>query len=365
MAAADSKELTGLGVDIGTAYIVAARSDQKKVVNLSSVRDCFLALPLDSAPSLDISGVEYIEGTEELYVVGNDAINLVGVLGGELRRPLSKGFISPKEGDGKEILKLILSQILGKPSEAGEVVAFSIPGPIFDYEKPDLFRPSNDTGLIFHTSFFKNLINELGFTAKPLNEAAAIAYAETITPKKGDLPLTGLFISLGAGMVNAALVFKGLPVRVFSLPFGGDYIDTSAAEATDSTVSHITLLKERGVDVMTGKVVGKQDSDDTKTERQAEAIAMMYRELLTKLVTATNAFFAMNTNRSEIAETIPVIISGGTTKATGFMKLFDEVFMANLDVRFKVSKEARQSATPLDSTATGCLNYVRVLGQRR
>ena len=92
---------------------------------------------------------------------------------------------------------------------------------------------------------------------------------------------------------------------------------------------------------------------------------MMYRELVTKLVTATNVFFALNENRSEIVETIPVIISGGTTKAPGFMQLFEDGFMKNLDVRFKIAKEARQSLTPLDSTATGCLNFVRVLGQRR
>src|SRR5574343_1203484 len=101
-----------IGVHIGTAYIVAARAGEKKT-EISSVRDCFLALPSDQAPALDISGVEYIEGQEEIYVVGNEAVNLVGVLGGELRRPLSRGFISAKEEDGKEILKLILKQILG------------------------------------------------------------------------------------------------------------------------------------------------------------------------------------------------------------------------------------------------------------
>jgi len=361
---ADNKEFNGCGVDIGTAYIVSAKSDQGKTVDLSSVRDCFLALSLDNAPTLDISGVEYIEGSNELYVVGNDAINLVGVLGGELRRPLSKGFISPKEEDGKEILKLILSQILGKPAVEKELVAFSVPGPLFDADKPANFKPSQDIGLTFHTGFFKNLITDLGFTAKPLNEAAAIGYAETITPKKGELPLTGLFISFGAGMTNVALVYKGLPVRVFSLPFGGDFIDNAAADQTSSLVSHITLLKERGVNVTSGLVLDKQDSDDTKTERQAEAISMMYRDLLTKLVHATNVFFGMNEHRTEIAETIPVVISGGTTKAVGFMDLFNEVFMGNLDVRFKVG-EARASANPLDSTATGCLNYVRILGQRR
>ena len=94
-----SKEL-GRGVDIGTAYIVSARADETNT-KISSVRDCFLALPLDQAPSLEISGVEYVEGKEEVYVVGNEAVNLVGVMGGELRRPLSKGFISAKEEDGK------------------------------------------------------------------------------------------------------------------------------------------------------------------------------------------------------------------------------------------------------------------------
>jgi len=360
----EPKELTGRGVDIGTAYIVSAKVDPKKTVNLSSVRDCFLALPLEHSSTLDISGVEYIEGSEELYVVGNDAINLVGVLGGELRRPLSKGFISPKEEDGKEILQLILSQILGKPESEKEAVVFSIPGPIFDYEKPENFRPSQDTGLTFHTNFFKGLINSLGFTAKPLNEAAAIGYAETITPKKGELPLTGLFISFGAGMTNLALVYKGLTVRSFSLPIGGDYIDHSAAKMTDSTVSHITLLKERGVDVCNGKVITTTTSDDTKTERQAEAIGMMYKDLIGTVLKAVNAFFAMNENRTEIPEVISVICSGGTTKAPGFEQLFDEVFMKSLDVRFKVNPLARISQTPLESTATGCLNYVRILSKR-
>ena len=197
-----------------------------------------------------------------------------------------------------------------------------------------------------------------------MNEAAAIGYAETISPKKGELPLTGLFISFGAGMTNCCLLYKGLPVRSFSLPFGGDYIDHSAAKMTDSTVSHATLLKERGVDVCKGKVTTTFDSDDTKTERQAEAIGMLYRDLISKVVQATNVFFAMNENRTEIPEMIPVVVSGGTTKAVGFEALFDEVFMKQLDVRFKVNPSARISGTPLDSTATGCLNYVRILAKR-
>jgi actin-like ATPase involved in cell morphogenesis len=355
---------TGRGVDIGTAYIVSARSDEKNT-KISSVRDCFLALPLDQAPALEISGVEFIEGQEEVYVVGNEAVNLVGVLGGELRRPLSKGFISAKEEDGKEILQLILQQILGKPEEKGEMVAFSVPGPIFDADSTVAPKASQDTALTFHTSFFKNLITDLGYTAKPLNEAVAVCFNETVSPKKKDeLPLTGLAISFGAGTTNIALVYKSLPVKTFALPFGGDYVDQMAAKATDSTISHITILKERGVDLMTGKVTGKGEFDDTQTERQAEAIAMAYADLLHKLLGATNKFFAFNDNRVEIPETIPVVISGGTTKSPNFMKLFNKIFIEGLDVRFKVS-EARVSQTPLDATASGCLNYVRILQQKK
>lgn len=351
----------GRGVDIGTAYIVSAKSDAQKTVKLSSVRDCFLALPLDTAPSLDVSGVEYLEGTKELYVIGNDAINLVGVLGGELRRPLSQGFISPKEEDGKEILRLILSQILGKPEEEGEIVAFSVPGAVFDVEKGGY---SSQETLTFHTSFFKNLINDLGFKARPLNEAVAVCYNETMNPKKKeDLPLTGLSLSFGAGCTNLALCFKSLPVRTFSLPFGGDYVDQMAAKATGSAVSHITLLKERGVDLETGLVQSSKEFDDNQTSRQAEAISMAYEDLLHKLVQATNKFFSLNENRLEIPGTIPILVSGGTTLSPNFIKLFNKLFVQNLDLRFKVG-EARAAQFPLDATASGCLKYVNILNTK-
>jgi hypothetical protein len=66
----------------------------------------------------------------------------------------------------------------------------------------------------------------------------------------------------------------------------------------------------------------------------------------------------------EIQGMIPVVLAGGTTKSPEFMKLFNKIFMENLDVRFKVS-EARLSATPLDATASGCLNYVRILNSKK
>jgi len=358
-----AKNKPGAGIDIGTAFMVAARDNSDSNLKISSVRDCFLTLPLEQAPMLEMSDISFVKGQNSLYVVGNDAVNLSGVLGGELRRPLSKGFISAKEEEGKAVVSLILEQILGKPLMDNEPVAFSIPGPVYDMNAD---FSSDQTELTFHSRFFKELLEGLGYKARPINEAMAITYSETLNPQDNALPLTALSISFGAGMTNVALTYKSLLVRSFSIPFGGDYIDAGAAKATDSPISHITMLKEHGVNVA-GQSTNKTrienplDSHDSQSDRQADAIALMYRDLLTKLVESTNKFFSLPSNRTEIKETIPVIYSGGTSMVPGFSDLFKDVFMDNLSLRFKVEPEAKSAAYPMDATSRGALNFIRLV----
>ena len=359
-----------VGVDIGTAFMVAARpgADPKKVA-YTSLRNCFLVLPDEQASSLDIAGVPYSQGKLGLYVLGNDAVNMAGVLGEELRRPLSNGFISAKEEQGKELMQMILENILlskDAPKPSGETVAFSVPGPVF---KPmsgvTAHNPGSHLNLNFHRDFFKGLLANMGFNPIPVNEAVAITYCETATPAdKNEIPLTALSISFGAGMTNVALTYRSMPVKMFSIPFGGDYIDRGAAETTASPTAQITLLKERGVDLLTGRMIEAESSDDAQTARQAEAISLMYRELLNNLVETTNQFFALPTNRVEIKETIPVIISGGTTMSPQFDALFQEIFMANKSMRFRLLDQHRRAASPLDATARGALQFAKLMSQK-
>jgi actin-like ATPase involved in cell morphogenesis len=365
------KDNAGRGVDAGTAYFVAAQhegSDAEGVVRLKSVRNCFLILPFEQASSLDMSGVPYVEGKLGLYVVGADAVELAGVLGGELRRPMSHGFISAKEEQGKELTQLILAQIVGKPLTEDEPVAFSVPGAVY---KPETFASAgsgigNHINLGFHTNFFKEMFAAKGFKPLPVNEAMAVVYSETLKQKReDDAKLTGLAISFGAGMTNVALVYKSLLVRSFSIPIGGDYIDRSAAETTGTSIAQVTLLKEQGVDLRTGTLVKRDDTHDNQSDRQAEAIAMTYRDLLQKLTETANAFFADPANRTEIPVVVPVIVSGGTAMAPGFMEVFDEIFMNGLQARFKFHAEAQLATNPLDSVARGCLTYARMYQQKQ
>lgn len=346
------------GLDIGTAFIVAADNvvdEGASKVRWHSVRDCFMSLPTEQAFQLDIAGVNYDEGTNSLFIIGNDAIKMAAATGNVCQRPLARGFINADEAQGKEVAMIIMRKILGEPRTPGEVVVFSIPG-----------AGVGQLGQVpqhFHTRFFKDAITSLGYRAVPFNEAAAIIFAETRNDKK--LPLTGLAISFGAGCTNVALVYKSLVVKSFNIQLGGDWIDQSAAKATNADVSAITLLKEHGVDVTTGAIINRNESHDDKSDIYADAIKTMYADLLSRLTTACNDFFNAHENRVEISETLPVYISGGTTKVPGFEKLFAETFMQGFKPRFSLYANAIPAKNPLTCVAEGCLAAADIMTAKK
>lgn len=353
---------SGLGVDIGTANIAASRfAVGNNNMDISSIRDCFISLPEEEEGNLSLSGLPYFPSAdgERLLVIGDEAIELAAIHGTELRRPLAKGFISDREDLSKEVVTLILGRLMGKPQTPNELAVYSVPGP-----------PSDDAAKAqYHTRFFSDRLKELGFTPLPINEAMAVIYSETCQPEKlpeGHRPLTGLGLSFGAGMVNVALVHKGMLVRAFSMPFGGDFIDEAAAKATNSPLAQVTLLKESGVDLLKGTVTQERPWHDAQTHRQAEAISLMYRELLTKLRDGINEFFSRPENRVGDMQTVmPVIVSGGTSRADGFMALFDDIVLNGLETRFPVAPHATGAASPMHSVAQGALVFARMRSAKR
>lgn len=349
--------LLGNGVDIGTANIASAHYVEK--VEIMKHRDCFISFPAEEQMNLEAAGVTIYtsEDGNSLFVIGDEAVTIAGVLGGQLRRPLARGFVSEKEDLSKEVLNLLLQSAMGPARVEGELAVFSVPGAPLD----------GDTAKAqYHTRFFSDRLRELGYKPMPINEAMALVYSETGDPQGGEPPLTALALSFGAGMINVALVYKSMLIRAFSLPFGGDFIDESVAKATNSPLTQVTILKEGGldgapggVDLLTGKIVNQTTFHDTQSERQAEAISLMYRELLTKLRDAMNEFFSRPENRVEIPESIPVLVGGGTTMAPGFLKLFNDLVLSELDLRFPHSTTVTQAKDPLYAVAMGALRMAR------
>lgn len=329
MARDKGKALKGVGIDIGTMNLVAARRDAGGKVVASRIRDAFLDLPAGSKKMLKLADVNYIEQGDEIIIVGDAAMETANLFGRDVRRPLKDGLISAGEGDAQTILAILIQHVLGEPAVEDEVCYFSVPAVPVDVP---------DRDVIYHQGVFDRILTELGYDAEASNEAMAIIYAETAAEK-----FSGLAISFGSGMTNVALAVNTIEGLSFSVARGGDWIDAGAAKAIGLTPARMCVLKEAGINL--------RDPGG----KEAEALAFYYKHLIDYCLKHIRQEFKKIEGKFALPGPIPLIISGGTSKAEGFVELFAEVFEKKKKrFPFKIS-EIRQANDPLNAVAYGLL----------
>lgn len=324
-----SKNL-GRGLDIGTMNIVCAQRTAKDKVETSRVRDAFLDLDAGAKKMLKLSGTNFIDrGEDGIIVVGDAAMEMANVFSREVRRPLSAGLISAGELDALEILGIMIKNLLGAPSAEGETCYFSVPAaPVDD--------PTRD--VIYHRGVFERIVTECGYNAIAGNEAMAIVYAEC-APEM----FSGLGISFGSGMCNIALSINGIEGMAFSVARGGDWIDAGAAKAVGSTSSRVCALKEKGIDLL------------SPASREEEALVLYYKSLIEYALDNIAKQFALVRDRFALPKAIPIVVSGGTSKAGNFLEFFKSTFEKKRK-RFPIEvSEIRQASDPLNAVARGLL----------
>ena len=297
------------------------------------MRDAFLDLDSSSKQFLKLSNVNYIEKEDQMIIVGDEALHVANMFNREVRRPLSQGVLSSSEMDSYEVLSLMIEQLLGKPQAKDEICFFSVPAEPID-------KPGQD--IIFHEGVFKRLVGELGYDARPMNEAAAICFSEAA--KEGFSALT---MSFGAGMVNVALTFKTISPMQFSLARGGDWIDSQAAVAVGSTASKIASLKEKEANLTDYK------DGHAKNLRAREAIMVYYKALIDYTLTKVEEEFKKLTS-FDLPDEIPLVVSGGTSLAKNFVPFFKDAFAEHKNFPIAIS-EVRHASDPLGAVAKGLL----------
>lgn len=319
----------GVGLDIGTMNIVMARQIKGGGVHTERVRDAFLDLDMDAKRSLKMSKVDFIEQDGMLIVIGDSALTMANLFKREARRPLSRGVISAGEMDAQTILGILVHHVLDEPLEKGEHCFYSVPAaPIDD--------PTQD--VIFHTEIFRKIIRDIGYTAHPTNEAMAIIYSNCLEEN-----FSGLAVSFGAGMANIALSYQASKGLEFALARGGDWIDGSSARAVGKTASQMCAIKEKGVNL------------SSPNGREEQAIVLYVRSLITYVLTNIAAQFKKVSNDVALPEAIPFVVSGGTSKAVGFMDIFKEEFDL-VRKKFPIQiTEIRHAKDPLTAVADGML----------
>jgi len=327
------------GLDVGTCFLVCASKENNEPnsdVDIKSVRDAFLDIEADQATlnMLKMSNVSFVPGEDEqVFIVGEPALNMANLFKREARRPLSKGVISAGESDAERMLVILLKNILGAPKVEDETVYYSIPAKPVD----------SDKDVVYHEAMFKKIIETMGFKATSMNEAAAIVYSNCSSEM-----FTAMSSSFGAGMVNTSLVYQTMVGMSFSIQTSGDWIDQSAAAAVGTTATKIMSVKEKGVDLL------DPSKGDPKYIREREAISVYYKNLIHRVIDTIKKEFKKDNSSIELPDGIPWVISGGTSKAINFLEFFKQEFSKVKDFPINIS-EIRVANDPLNDVAKGLL----------
>lgn len=330
----DEQVPKGVGLDVGTSFLVAGKFNNDGKVHFKTFRDCFLELEPKThinkkfiQKGLDDRKAPYVEKDDKFFVLGEEAFLMANERHVNTRRPLQRGVLSPKENEAMPILREIIKRLLGKPRGKNERLVFSVPGTPIDAEFDQLF----------HQEVLCSFIKSLGYDAHPMNEGEALGYSELL--EEG---LTGIAISCGAGMMNVAVLSAGDPVITFSTSKAGDWVDKQAGIATNLTSGIIQQEKESpGLDLL---------SPDPNNQVH-QAIAVYYGNLIVYTLEQIAYDLVNSASLPKFKDPIPLVVAGGGSLPKGFIPKFEQALEAvNLPVAIR---EVRQASDPLHAVANG------------
>ncbi|MCA2971497.1 MAG: hypothetical protein INH43_23530 [Acidobacteriaceae bacterium] len=319
---------TPVGLDVGTSRIVAAWPVDHGY-RFTSQLNSFVALP-NSRMTEGVLRKERIPHTvrgSEIIVHGNESERFADLLGAELRRPMTKGFLNPAEPDSMPIMQHLLLQLLGTAAHARQKLFFSVPAPPIG---------AHDS-LTYHEATLRQILGELGYEARPLNEGLAVIYSELESSN-----YTGIGISFGGGLCNVCMSYLAVPVIQFSVPKGGDFIDTNAAAVTGELVNRIRMVKEDGFFF-----------NPISPDKAHQVLSVYYDDVIQTLVQTMRDVFQQAKSLPRLGRPVPLVLSGGGVLAGGFRERFEQALRQN-DFPVPVS-EVRLAAEPLHATARGAV----------
>ena len=330
-----------VGLDIGTMFMISAHQ-QKEKVKINTCRNVFLPISEDMISSSEIanSPVDYVESKDEkgetdaIFIIGEDAHKFGNIFNQTVRRPMEHGVISSSEIDAIDVLTLMVEKLVGKAKNG--YCVFSVPAPSIDSAIPPV---------LYHEKVFSRILSSLGYKSKSINEGMAVVFSEC---QKDNF--SGIAISFGAGLTNLVCSYKGMPTLTFSVDRAGDWIDSSTASSLGIISNRVTSIKERGIYLINPSTSKK------KERRVKEALVYYYRSLIEYVLNEIVKEFNKASDNLDIDESIPIVVSGGTSLPKGFIELFKEIFSGIKDFPYNIS-EIRHAKDPLNAVATGALIY--------
>jgi len=325
------KEILGIGCDIGTMNICCARSDSEEI---KITRNVFLPVDRENINISELTSINYVEtGDGNVFIIGDDAFKFANIFGKEVSRPMQKGLISPKEINAIDILSLIIKSLIGEIKDKEVYCAYSIPAESIDEGR----------SITYHEKVFSRILGDLGINHTAVNEGLAIIYENCSNEK-----FSGIAISMGAGMTNCAVAFKGIEAVKFSTSRSGDWVDNEVSKSLGLIQNRVTSIKEKYLNLEESYTA----QQDKKIARVIEALQFYYSSLINYTIKKIISEFKEKVE-VEISESLPLVVSGGTSLPTGFLNLF-KTSLSSYSLPFQIS-EVRQPKNPLTAVSQGLL----------
>jgi hypothetical protein len=157
-------------LDVGTSRLVVARQTGGDI-RYESQLNAFVSLP-HSKMTENVLRREHIPHTiqqGQIMVQGNESEKFADLLDVETRRTMTKGFLDPREPGSLQVIRELLINLLGYRDPFRErKVVFTVPAPPLGAED----------SLTFHEKTLKQMIGDLGYESKCINEGLAVIYGE-------------------------------------------------------------------------------------------------------------------------------------------------------------------------------------------
>tara|TARA_Y100001938_G_C8049660_1_gene410971 strand:- start:176 stop:1225 length:1050 start_codon:yes stop_codon:yes gene_type:complete len=334
------------GLDCGTSFYICATKN-----SITKQRNAFLTLdgdPTQVKRMLKRQNIPFVEKSGKVHIVGEHAFNYAQIFGSaELRRPMSKGLLNPQERDALPVLNAIVGELLGGDSKTGEICTYCVPSAPID----------QDRRVDYHEDVLKTIIESHGYKARAIEEAVALAYEGLV-----DDNLTGIAISMGAGMCNIAVMYAGMPALTFAVTRGGDWVDENVSADTGVSKPKVQNIKESATLIDLSKGVQDDIYGDGTGEEQKNvlhAIRSYYGVLINYLLTNLQHQFEGADKMPNFPDKVPIVIGGGTCLVKGFIDVFNEQFDQE---KFPIPvKEIRIIEDSHTSISRGCLSEAQLI----
>jgi len=326
-----------IGFDLGTANLLVA-SQKGKEIEIKRIRNAFIDVDEEQAQRLAAGSLNAVMINGKAYIVGDDALAIARILGRDVRRPMASGVLNPTEKEGRNVIGALVKALIGETDtfDVRPKCAFSVPSTPIDAKN----------ATTWHTGFFSQLLENLGYDPEPVNEALAIIYAEC-----ADDDHSGIAISHGGGQINICASYKLVGTLDFSISRGGDWIDAQTAAAIGSPIAQVMKVKEHpDFDLLNASSL-----DD----EIGQAIYYHYKALIRYEIQCLMKEWAKMKSQLDFPAPIPIVLSGGTASLKGFKELWEEElkkFQVKTPLPFKI-KEVRMAKDPLGAVARGLLVY--------